>query len=168
MREIPIEVLQQAVASPSHSHTAGIHIHHRPAGGGGAVVVDTIEGAFKEAGELIASGIGSESVVELGELVMLVRDDGGLRHAHSHKKGALGEERKSRSRSRSRSRGRNQSTGVGAGKEWPAGDRGMTQWLESGLLIFKGVGMGLMDVVVGMEIVRLAEERGVGTTVHDF
>jgi len=34
---------------------------------------------------------------------------------------------------------------------------GMAQWLESGLLIFKGVSMGLMDVVVGMEIVRCAD-----------
>ena len=168
MREIPIEVLQQAVEPPARQ--AGIHIHHREAGGGGAVVVDTIEGAFKEAGELIASGIESENVVELGELVMLVSKDGGLRHSHSHKHShkhsAPGGDRRSRDRVRSGSRSRSRTRS--AGKEWPSGDRGMAAWLESGLLIFKGVGMGLMDVVVGMEIVRLAEERGVGTTVHDF
>lgn len=181
MREIPVEVLQQAVEPPPRQPG----IHHRSAGGGGAVVVDTIEGAFKEAGELIASGIGSESVVELGELVMLLAKDGrGLEqphvhghahsHSHSHKRGAApgDPERKSRERTRgdgrSRSRTRSRTRSEGTGKEWPAGDRGMAQWLESGLLIFKGVGMGLMDVVVGMEIVRLAEERGVGTTVHDF
>lgn len=47
-------------------------------------------------------------------------------------------------------------------------DQGLSEWIERGNVVYKSVGLGLMDVVVGGEVVRIAEERGVGTTVEDF
>ena len=44
----------------------------------------------------------------------------------------------------------------------------MQRWLRSGNVIYKSVGMGLMDLVVGTELVEMANERGVGTRVRDF
>ncbi|KAL1854617.1 hypothetical protein Plec18167_003280 [Paecilomyces lecythidis] len=47
-------------------------------------------------------------------------------------------------------------------------EKGLLEWIESGNVIFKGVGLGLMDLVTGGDLVKLAQERGVGTTVEDF
>ncbi|KAI9646913.1 hypothetical protein NHQ30_004913 [Ciborinia camelliae] len=44
----------------------------------------------------------------------------------------------------------------------------MSRWLRNGNVIYKSVGMGLMDLVVGAELVRLARERGVGVCVEGF
>lgn len=44
----------------------------------------------------------------------------------------------------------------------------LSRWLSSGNVIYKSVGMGLMDMVVGTELVRLAKERGVGVCVDNF
>ena len=45
---------------------------------------------------------------------------------------------------------------------------GLQDWLLGGNVIFKAVGMGLMDVVVGNELVRLGREKGIGTFVENF
>jgi len=47
-------------------------------------------------------------------------------------------------------------------------ERQMNDWLINGNVIYKSVGLGLMDLVVGVEMVKLAKMRGVGTTVSDF
>ena len=44
----------------------------------------------------------------------------------------------------------------------------MLEWITKGNVIYKAVGLGLMDLVVGGEIIRLGKERGVGTLVEDF
>jgi ornithine cyclodeaminase/alanine dehydrogenase-like protein (mu-crystallin family) len=44
----------------------------------------------------------------------------------------------------------------------------LSRWLHKGNVIYKSVGLGLMDLVVGSEVVRLAREKGVGTTLEDF
>ncbi|KAH6680450.1 hypothetical protein B0J14DRAFT_502647 [Halenospora varia] len=44
----------------------------------------------------------------------------------------------------------------------------MCRWLSRGNVIYKSVGMGLMDLVVGGDLVRLARGRGLGLTVEDF
>lgn len=44
----------------------------------------------------------------------------------------------------------------------------MCRWLSGGNVIYKSVGMGLMDLVVGGTLVRMAREKGVGTTVGKF
>ena len=48
------------------------------------------------------------------------------------------------------------------------GEKGLLDWLVKGNVIYKSVGLGLMDLVVGCDLVTLATERGVGTTVRDF
>ncbi|KAH8700521.1 putative proline utilization protein PrnX-like protein [Talaromyces proteolyticus] len=48
------------------------------------------------------------------------------------------------------------------------GEKGLQKWLESGNVVYKSVGIGLMDLVTGGDLVALARERGVGTAVDDF
>ncbi|KAI9725947.1 MAG: hypothetical protein M1828_002275 [Chrysothrix sp. TS-e1954] len=192
MQELHEDILRQAVRGPGsdsgsdsgskHAHH-GLHIHHRHASDGGAVVVDSIEGAMRESGEVIRSGIGGQGIVELGELVMLKRN-------HWAEK-AEREERERRKREKEGHKTHDKGGhGIGhlfhgvqshlpghhekaeGGREKAAvskeGDGGLQEWLARGNVIYKSVGIGLMDVVVGMEIVRLAEERGIGTFVEDF
>jgi len=47
-------------------------------------------------------------------------------------------------------------------------EREMNDWLVNGNVIYKSVGLGLMDLVVGVELVKLAKLRNIGTTVPDF
>jgi len=44
----------------------------------------------------------------------------------------------------------------------------MSRWLSGGNVIYKSVGMGLMDLVVGSDIIKLAREKNIGVTVDDF
>lgn len=44
----------------------------------------------------------------------------------------------------------------------------LTDWLQKGNVIYKSVGLGLMDVVVGHDLVRLADQKGVGVRIADF
>ena len=44
----------------------------------------------------------------------------------------------------------------------------MSRWLSDGNVVYKSVGMGLMDLTVGSELVRIARRKGVGTTVKGF
>jgi ornithine cyclodeaminase/alanine dehydrogenase-like protein (mu-crystallin family) len=48
------------------------------------------------------------------------------------------------------------------------GEKGLREWLMKGNVLYKSVGLGLMDLRVGWDLVTLARERGVGTTIHDF
>ena len=48
------------------------------------------------------------------------------------------------------------------------GEKGLSHWLTKGNVIYKGVGIGLMDICVGEDIVQLARERGIGTHVDRF
>lgn len=47
-------------------------------------------------------------------------------------------------------------------------EKGLQKWLESGNVVYKSVGLGLMDLVTGGDLVALARERGVGTVIPDF
>lgn len=44
----------------------------------------------------------------------------------------------------------------------------LARWLTSGNVIYKSVGLGLMDLVVGTELIRLAQEKGIGHHIADF
>jgi hypothetical protein len=44
----------------------------------------------------------------------------------------------------------------------------MGRWLSKGNVIYKSVGLGLMDLCVGMELIRLAEKKGLGVYFDDF
>lgn len=48
------------------------------------------------------------------------------------------------------------------------GEKGLRKWLEGGNVIYKSVGVGLMDICVGEDLVRIAMERGFGTSVEGF
>jgi len=155
MIEIHPEIIQQAVA-PTHGHH-----HHKHAKQGGAIVVDSIEACLKEAGEVIQAGLGGGQVVELGELIMLRRDaevrrQGGDKDCDAGGGIELGQRKRRKSQS------------GGKGGDAHEDDGGLRDWLERGTVIYKSVGLGLMDVVVGGDLVRLADERGVGTRIEDF
>jgi ornithine cyclodeaminase/alanine dehydrogenase-like protein (mu-crystallin family) len=128
MAEVHPDILRDEVnVTPPHRH---YHKHTRRSG---VVVVDSLDAALKEAGEIIQAGIKPKQVVELGELMM-------VRHAsHSLSEEEAAEEEKS-----------------------------LREWVERGNVIYKSVGLGLMDLVTGGDLVRLARERKLGTTVEDF
>lgn len=48
------------------------------------------------------------------------------------------------------------------------GEKGLRRWLESGNVVYKSVGLGLMDICVGEGVALLARERGIGTTIQAF
>lgn len=48
------------------------------------------------------------------------------------------------------------------------GDETRTRWLRGGNVIFKCVGLGLMDLVISAHLIDLAEELGLGTQVKGF
>ncbi|KAF2866930.1 hypothetical protein BDV95DRAFT_503854 [Massariosphaeria phaeospora] len=166
MLELDPAVLKQNV-TPEH----GNH-HHKHARQGGAVVVDSVEACLREAGEVVQAGLTGDEVVELGELVMLKRE--------AERRRRDGEEGKEEAQGLD---GRGVELRVEGGKKTTKkkekkGDmekegrdevhEGLTEWLQRGNVIYKSVGLGLMDVVVGGELVRLADERGVGTRIENF
>ncbi|TKA65243.1 hypothetical protein B0A49_07962 [Cryomyces minteri] len=138
MIELHPDILRQAV-KPEHAHH-----HHKHAKNGGAIVVDSVTACLKEAGEIIQAGLKPNEVVELGELVMLKREI-----------------------ERRKAEGRHSDGDSENGVEVQT-DRGLREWLEKGNVMYKSVGLGLMDVVVGNDLVRLADERGVGTRIENF
>ncbi|KAL8757716.1 MAG: hypothetical protein Q9184_004134 [Pyrenodesmia sp. 2 TL-2023] len=54
---------------------------------------------------------------------------------------------------------------IAAGGE---GEVGLKRWLMGGNVVYKSVGLGLMDICVGEDLVMLARERGYGNTVEGF
>ncbi|MCJ1232968.1 hypothetical protein MMC14_000922 [Varicellaria rhodocarpa] len=48
------------------------------------------------------------------------------------------------------------------------GETGLKNWLEGGNVIYKSVGLGLMDLCVGEDLVMFARKKGVGITIDDF
>jgi ornithine cyclodeaminase/alanine dehydrogenase-like protein (mu-crystallin family) len=169
MCEIHPDIIRQAVAPSHHRH------HHKHAQQGGAIVVDSVEACLKEAGELIQAGIGGREVVELGELIMLKK------------------EAAKRTQERHDSTTSSESDGVQIGRKFRRqkqqddgdNDGGLKEWLHRGNVIYKSVGLALMvrflslsynesaanqfqDCVVGNELVRIADKRGIGTLIPNF
>ncbi|ROW06706.1 hypothetical protein VPNG_06693 [Cytospora leucostoma] len=218
MVEIPVELLQQAVKrhEPGHIH------YHKHAIEGGVVVVDTLDGAMKEAGEILQGGLNPSQLIELGELVMLHRirmdeetgsDTGSLKSAEadnapsgkfekleirSDASGSTenldggsrpGSRPGSSHRSSSRPASPSPRSGGGglslplfhrrkssysgsdsASREKKKKEREdhMAKWLQAGNVIYKSVGLGLMDLAVGIKVVEFARRKGVGMHVEDF
>lgn len=127
MTELHPDILRDEVnVGIPHRH---FHKHTKRSG---VVVVDSLDAAFKEAGEIIQAQIKAQQAVELGELLM-------VREAHRQATEDDGEE-----------------------------DKKLREWVERGNVIYKSVGLGLMDLVAGGDLVKLARERNVGTTIEDF
>ena len=141
MLELHPDVLRSAVA-PHHEHRH-FHKHQRE---GGAVIVDSVEACLHEAGEIIQAGLQPDQVVELGELVMLRKE--AEKKAREIADGNVGD--------------------GGDADGIQVQDSSLEEWLFKGNVIYKSVGLGLMDVVVGAEVVRIACERGIGTRIDDF
>jgi hypothetical protein len=47
-------------------------------------------------------------------------------------------------------------------------DNRMARWLNTGNVIYKSVGLGLMDLSVGLHLVDFAKKKGIGTHVEGF
>ena len=95
---------------------------------------------------MIQANVQPHQVVEIGELVLLKRE-AEKAAAEAAKKGDTD----------------NKGDGIQV-----SDDSGLKEWLCKGNVIAKIVGLGLMDVVVGNEVVRIARERGIGTHIADF
>lgn len=44
----------------------------------------------------------------------------------------------------------------------------LVRWLRDGNVIYKSVGLGVMDLVVGMQLVQVANEKNIGTRIEGF
>lgn len=47
-------------------------------------------------------------------------------------------------------------------------DDGLSRWLRDGTVVYKSVGVGLMDLVVGTELVEIAKQKNIGTQIEGF
>ncbi|EUC44773.1 hypothetical protein COCMIDRAFT_5909 [Bipolaris oryzae ATCC 44560] len=47
-------------------------------------------------------------------------------------------------------------------------DDGVKRWLEQGLVVYKSVGVGVMDIAIGKALLELSGEKGVGVRVDSF
>lgn len=245
MRELPPELLRQATKTPDKTH---VH-YHKHAVEGGVVIVDTLDGALKEAGEIADAGLGPRHLVELGELVMLSRitlqeddsadDISSLSNASTFSSGTNtssefeklslntgpamasvygnsyqqdspgpgtptitttpatsndsigtqsstigGSSNRSHSHSRTSSPSRKGSGGGLLSSLTPRHHRRSSsqasvdrrkkkedqsaRWLQRGNVIYKSVGLGLMDLSVGLRLIEFAREKGVGTVIDGF
>jgi ornithine cyclodeaminase/alanine dehydrogenase-like protein (mu-crystallin family) len=192
MRELPDELLHQAtkVHDKPHRH------FHKHADEGGVIIVDTLAGALKEAGEIISAGIQATQLVELGELVMLHKqaveesetdtiatqastDDISPHGSRQPAMASVFGDREGRTQSPTRSttsssrkssfslpfRRRSSSNSPSRQKQK---EDGLVRWLREGTVIYKSVGLGLMDLVVGTHLINVANQKQVGTQVADF
>ncbi|ETN43633.1 uncharacterized protein HMPREF1541_02792 [Cyphellophora europaea CBS 101466] len=131
MTELHPDIFKHATnIDKEHQHHP--HPHFKQAKKSGVVIVDTLEGCLKEAGEVIQAKLKPEHLVEVGELMMI-------------KKSVTRE--------------------MELGGE---GEKELKDWLIRGNVLYKSVGLGLMDLTVGTDLIRLARERGVGVHVEDF
>lgn len=202
MHELPPELLLQATRPAEHHHH-----YHKHAVEGGVVVVDTLDGALKEAGEIIDAGLTPRQLVELGELVMLSRrtlpddedssEDGSafgkpaipsldfeqialssptsptasmsnlFSHSDSSRRALSPSPRKSLSDTFRPSAHRRSSSQASVDRRRKKNDH-MAQWLQRGNVVYKSVGLGLMDLSVGLHLVDFARGKGVGTHIDGF
>ncbi|KAF5027543.1 hypothetical protein F66182_360 [Fusarium sp. NRRL 66182] len=191
MRELPDDLIQLAVKRHEKPHR---HFH-KHAIEGGVIVVDNIQGVLKEAGEIIAADVGPHQLVELGELVMLHRlaTDGSSEASSSQASISSDMSRpgihgRTTSMSSILSSGSNASetptspTGSVAsssnsyvnsrkhssGSEKAKKEDHLCRWLRDGTVVYKSVGLGLMDLVVGTHMIKVANDKNVGTRIEGF
>ncbi|EQK99352.1 NAD(P)-binding domain protein [Ophiocordyceps sinensis CO18] len=195
MRELPEGLLLQAtkVHDKHHRH------FHKHAEEAGVIIVDTLEGVLKEAGEIISAKISPNQLVELGELVMLHRlaveesetDTNGSQTPPSMDSESLDISDKPSSmstvysdQSRRQSRPSSpMSPGHARKSSFPLPFRrsstisletekkkedSLARWLRDGTVVYKSVGLGLMDLVVGMHLIKLAKAKQIGTQIEGF
>ena len=90
---------------------------------GGVIVVDSVEGCLKEAGELVKAGVPVEKMLEVGAVL----------------------------------------------QEKASNDADeLSRWLQEGFVVYKSVGVGVMDLAIGQHLLRVAAARNIGLRVDDF
>ncbi|EDU43969.1 ornithine cyclodeaminase mu-crystallin [Pyrenophora tritici-repentis] len=47
-------------------------------------------------------------------------------------------------------------------------EKGVQEWLGEGFVVYKSVGVGIMDIAIGRALMELAREKGVGMHLEDF
>jgi hypothetical protein len=62
----------------------------------------------------------------------------------------------------------NNSSGTDGSKKKKEREDHMCRWLQAGNVIYKSVGLGLMDLTVGMKVIEFARDKGVGAHVAGF
>ena len=194
MIELPHEIIQQAVKVHGH----GGHIRKRAEEGGVILVdnIKCLEetGELTRAGLEAHHVVEIGEIIMLDDQFALEEDESaiedeelrasidGLDINRNSLAQALKNEGGSRSRASSRSSsfsslsrrsssllGRKpQSSDLAAVRKESKDGEQMSRWLSKGNVIYKSVGLGVMDLCVGGEIVRMAREKGIGTTLNDF
>lgn len=157
MTELHPDVFRSAVNANRHHDDGHHHIHwHKHAPSAGVVVVDSLDTCLRDAGELIQAEISPDQLVEVGELIIV-------------KKAYLREKEDAMARAAAAAGAEGQGKkGVEQEMEKGWGSNGMVEWLEKGNVLYKSVGFGMLDVVVGAGVVELARQRGIGTIVQEF
>lgn len=92
----------------------------------------------------------------------------GSSHHHGHHRSSSGgkhERKKSSHRHHHRQSSHDPKNG-GLGKDRET--EHLSRWMASGNIVYKSVGLGLMDLAVGMRLIELAKEKGVGTYIEGF
>ncbi|KAI5286249.1 hypothetical protein KEM52_002071, partial [Ascosphaera acerosa] len=138
MLELDPDVLRYAVKQ----HTSKYRAHVRHPLSVGVVVVDCVDACLTQSGEVVGAQLEPRQLVEIGELVMV--------------------------RQEAKRAVRDRDDGVSAEQAMSPDDRLLFQWMRKGLVVYKSVGMGLMDILVGAELLSIARRMGLGTTVEDF
>lgn len=47
-------------------------------------------------------------------------------------------------------------------------DDALSRWLRDGTVVYKSVGVGLMDLVVGTKLIEVAQQKNIGTQIEGF
>ncbi|KAF4595836.1 NAD(P)-binding domain protein [Ophiocordyceps camponoti-floridani] len=189
MRELPEGLLVQA----TKQHDGSRRHFHKHAGEAGVIVVDSLDGVLKEAGEIISAKINPNQMVELGELVMLNRlavaesetstpgihtPSSSTEHDYFDNRLSvstlLGDPPRSpispptQSRKPSLHLPFRKSSSTSLDSERNKKEDSLARWLRDGTVVYKSVGLALMDLVVGLHLVKLANSKGIGTRIQDF
>ncbi|KAL6690059.1 hypothetical protein J3F84DRAFT_390654 [Trichoderma pleuroticola] len=191
MRELP-EGLLQLVTKPREK---GHRHFHKHADEGGVIVVDTLDGALTEAGEIIHAKIPPTHLVELGELVMLHRmavDESesetsdvmsqtssfseldlsdrtqSMNTAYSDLPPSPSSTTSSGHKSPFSKHFRKTSSNLSDKDKEKQKDDALSRWLRDGTVVYKSVGVGLMDLVVGTKLIEVAQQKNMGTQIEGF
>ncbi|KAM3438151.1 hypothetical protein MY4824_003394 [Beauveria thailandica] len=196
MRELP-ELLLHQVTKHHDKHDRPHRHFHKHAEEGGVIVVDTLEGVLKEAGEIISAQIPATHLVELGELVMLHK----LRVEESEAEASASDATSEFERTDTTDSGSAMSSIYASQPSRPASPASstssnhkstfhlpfrsksgssadqsekkkkedhMVRWLRDGTVVYKSVGLGLMDLVIGTHLINVASRKNIGTRIEGF
>ncbi|KAG9252483.1 uncharacterized protein F5Z01DRAFT_690735 [Emericellopsis atlantica] len=159
-REIPAELVAQAVKVHEKPHR---HFH-KHADEGGVVIVDSLEGGIKHAGEIVHGGVKPSQLVELGELVMLQR----MAESDAESTRSQSTDETSLASANSQATSSSSKTNLFSlphrkKSNHDERESALARWLGTGTVVYKSVGLPMMDLVVANLLVKLADGKAVGT-----